>query len=256
MKSKRYALFTGFGILALSTVLLSNGNGPQSAVSGSPLEGGNDCTQCHSGTVNTGPGTLEITGVESYDRGETYTITVNMDHAGRSKFGFQAIALDDMDQPAGTFMAGDETEIFNSDGNSYIQHKNPNNSGEFTFEWTAPTSGAGGVTFYAAANAANNNNNTKGDYIYTASLVVPAKTVSISKTKFEDVASVIVNESNHLLITSNNGKAIEKLSVIDLSGKVLYNSANVAQASVALNKGVYVVQAYLNNKVYTQKVSL
>jgi hypothetical protein len=48
-------------------------------------------------------------------------------------------------------------------------------SGSWSFDWTAPVSGAD-VTFWFAGNAANNNGFSTGDYIYTDTLTVSAAT--------------------------------------------------------------------------------
>src|SRR6185369_13678069 len=40
------------------------------------------------------------------------------------------------------------------------------NGATWTFDWTAPSTDVGPVTFYAAGNQANNDGNTSGDFIY------------------------------------------------------------------------------------------
>ncbi|MBP8137654.1 MAG: hypothetical protein KAY61_05565, partial [Candidatus Eisenbacteria bacterium] len=39
----------------------------------------------------------------------------------------------------------------------------------WSFDWTAPSSPAGSVTFYAAGNAANGSEEPSGDWIFTTS---------------------------------------------------------------------------------------
>ncbi|MBC7412670.1 MAG: T9SS type A sorting domain-containing protein, partial [Bacteroidia bacterium] len=44
----------------------------------------------------------------------------------------------------------------------------------WSFDWTAPATNIGSVTFYGAFNGSNNNGSSTGDIIYTTTLVVPA----------------------------------------------------------------------------------
>ena len=52
--------------------------------------------------------------------------------------------------------------------------------GEWTFNWTAPATLGGKITFYASGNAANNSNTQLGDFIYTATAVMRPNVVSIN----------------------------------------------------------------------------
>jgi len=47
----------------------------------------------------------------------------------------------------------------------------------WTFNWVAPSSDVGRVTFYAAGNQANNNGNETGDQIYVTSISIPVASV-------------------------------------------------------------------------------
>ena len=53
----------------------------------------NNCTSCHSGTVNTGNGSVVFTNLpDGYTPGETYSIGVTVEGSNERGFGFQAIA--------------------------------------------------------------------------------------------------------------------------------------------------------------------
>ena len=59
-------------------------NGSPGGKTNSPLDGSN-CTSCHAGTINSGPGNINITSdvpVNGYTPGETYTITTSMSEIG------------------------------------------------------------------------------------------------------------------------------------------------------------------------------
>ena len=49
----------------------------------------------------------------------------------------------------------------------YAEHNTPSTTGQWTFEWTAPASDVGMVTFYASGLVANSNGNNQGDSVYT-----------------------------------------------------------------------------------------
>ena len=56
----------------------------------------NNCTSCHSGTVNSGDGEVNFTGLpDSYTPGETYSIGVTVTGSNDRGYGFQAIAQAD-----------------------------------------------------------------------------------------------------------------------------------------------------------------
>jgi hypothetical protein len=255
MKVTHYSLLTGFGILALAATLLSNSNGPQAAVAGSPLEGGNDCTQCHGGTVNSGPGTLEVGGVEAYAPGETYTITVNVNDESSSKFGFQAIAVDENNNAVGTITPGTGSKTITSGGNEYVEHSSPSTSGAFTFEWTAPATDVGDITFYASGNASNGNNQVSGDNIYTNTLTATPTQVGIeNKLTFNEVANIINLGNGSIQISALNDQDIE-VEIYNLNGQLISQS-NQSVSNLDLGQGVFVVKAILSGNVYTQKVAL
>jgi hypothetical protein len=255
MKVKHFSLLSGFGLLAVAATLLSNSNGPQAAVAGSPLEGGNNCTQCHSGTVNSGSGALEIGGVEVYAPGETYTITVNVNDESSSKFGFQAIAVDENNNAVGTITPGTGSKTITSGGNEYVEHSSPSASGAFTFEWTAPESEVGSITFYASGNASNSNGQVSGDNIYTSTLTATPTQVGIEEgLAFEDIAQ-IENQGNGSIVVSALESNTVKVEVYNLNGQLMATS-NQNQSTFNLGQGVFIVNVIANNNSYTQKVAL
>lgn len=255
MKVKHYPLVTGFAVLSLSVTLFSNSNGPQAAVAGSPIEGGNNCTQCHSGTANSGSGNLEISGIDVYAPGETYTISINVNDETSSKFGFQAIAVDANDNAIGTIAAGTGSKRITSGGNDYATQNRPSADGTFTFEWTAPSSDVGEVTFYAAGNATNGNNSVSGDNVYTSTLKASATQVGIEKhLTFTEVANVSFPADGEIQINALNNAEVD-IEIYNLNGQ-LVTQARCNQRSFALGQGVFIIKAIMNGNVYTQKISL
>jgi uncharacterized repeat protein (TIGR01451 family) len=145
-----------------------------------------DCAECHLPQPDAGTGNIQISAPPSYVPGQTYPITVTHTNADptRLRWGFQLTALDDADSKAGNLQPLDmRTQVLNNQGpgasRQYIEHCSGAGSGcldgtfqgqqggaSWTFNWTAPATNVGPVTFYVAGNQANNDGNTSGDYIY------------------------------------------------------------------------------------------
>lgn len=176
-------LFLVFGITSLFTgdqfvtIVESFPGGPPPGVTGAPGE--ETCIQCHSDNV--GAGLFTITAPESYQPGAIYQIVVRhtTPDTTRKRWGFELTAL------AGTTAAGtfanlsNSTQTFNGFNRQYVSHtllgtfQNQMGGAQWIFSWTAPTTNAGTVSFYAAGNQANGDNTTNGDQIYTAITQVP-----------------------------------------------------------------------------------
>ena len=126
-----------------------------------------------------GTGRITITAPQTYVPGQTYPITVTHSNTDltRLRWGFELTVLDTSDEKAGNLQSLDAfTQILNNQGpgsaRQYIEHTasgtfiGQQNGASWTFNWTAPATDVGPVTFYSAGNQANNDGNTSGDYIY------------------------------------------------------------------------------------------
>jgi len=152
--------------------------GPPPGYTGAPLEEPEACAECHV-PPDAGTGHISITAPTTYIPGQTYQITVahaNPDQT-RLRWGFELTALDTSDEKAGELQNLDGlTQILNNAGpgnaRQYIEHTaagtfvGQNDGASWTFNWTAPPTDIGPITFYAAGNQANNDGNTSGDHIY------------------------------------------------------------------------------------------
>ena len=147
---------------------LASSSGQTQALAGSPISGGNTCTNCHGGTVNSGPGTIEINGLPAeYVPGNTYALTLSMAGESSNRLGFQTVALDATETQAGSFGSlSSGVGTFTSGGATFLEHTSPSSSGSWSFDWTAPAAGTGTVTLYTAINATNANFSTNGDNVY------------------------------------------------------------------------------------------
>ncbi len=178
------------GAGALTAALLFAAPPPEAAyVDGPPAAhtgafGGETCHACHfENDLDAPGGSLALRGVpDTFDRSETYRITVSLQRAGMERAGFQLAARvsegDGAGGPAGALLALDGDErvqvVAGPDGTAYAQHTEPGTAlrgaaeTSWTVEWRPPAAG-GPVVFHVAANAANDDASEFGDFIYTAS---------------------------------------------------------------------------------------
>src|SRR4030095_15075371 len=154
-------------------------SGPPAGYTGAPGEEPEACAECHV-PPDAGTGRIAITAPQTYVPGHTYPITVTHTNADptRLRWGFELTVLDNAsDEKAGDLQGADgTTQVLNNAGpgsaRQYIEHTaagtfvGQQNTASWTFNWTAPPTDVGPVTFYAAGNQANNDGNTSGDYIY------------------------------------------------------------------------------------------
>jgi hypothetical protein len=249
-----------------------NAAGSPGGKTGAP--GDQTCTQCHSGTVQSGTGfqTVVLTNdmgqmVTNYIPGESYTVTVGM-LTLNAKNGFEIVALTPTNVQAGSVSVinATTTKTVTFGGKTRITQKSTGTSlNNWSFEWTAPTTNVGDVTFYLATNVSNSNNNDSGDAIRTSQHVIGS-----SAGIQENTAKVAINlgyakTSNSLTIdlTSKlNGEAA--INLVDLSGKSVQfeQLGNVATGNnvlqVKLNnqlpKGVYIAHINVNNNFVSKKI--
>ena len=152
--------------------------------SGAPGDGTCANSGCHSGQLNGGPGITSFTidggALNNYVVGQTYTLDISIDQASISKFGFQVIAYRDSDNSlVGTYTLTDPVRtrlIDASGGRVYVgttpcgSDANPSGNITWSFDWTAPVTDQGSITFYLTTLATNHNHSGSGDQTYTSVL--------------------------------------------------------------------------------------
>lgn len=191
------------GIFGISIYHINaNSSGASQPKTGAPNE--TTCTSCHSGsslvTSGTQHGRINLKGNYTgggYIPDSTYTLTVSYAETGRSTFGFQMTALSN-GKAAGTFTSSARTGTFSATVSGatryYVEHNSTGSasiakdSTAWTFQWKAPSTNMGDITFYLALNSSNDNGGTSGDVIYnktfkiSPSTLLPKATASL-KTK-------------------------------------------------------------------------
>ena len=168
-------------ICLLSLTVFTYSSTPPAANAGDP--GNGNCTSCHGGsaiTSGTAWSSIALTGLPTngYIPGTTYTLTISGNSASTSKNGFQLTSLNSNNAMAGSIASGTGTSIQTNSGKTYISQSG-SNSGTWSFNWTAPISGTGTVSFYTAFNGSNSNSNTVGDLIYTKTFSINQATTNL-----------------------------------------------------------------------------
>jgi hypothetical protein len=236
---------------------------------GAPADNsGQTCSK--SGCHNTNPATDRDGMVSSnvpetgYIPGETYSITVSVEQAGISKFGFQATAQDEAGNLQGSYVFTNPTETQHPTIGSaslltkYITHTAAGNttstpgSKSWSFDWVAPAAGTGEVNFYCAVNCANGNGNNSGDQIFKDVLTLQ-ESISTSLNLND------ANDLNHVFPNPSSGQQVQivvpqnaSVVIYDATGKLVMQSTvtkgqNTIDVS-ALESGVYFMSFEQNGK--------
>lgn len=139
------------------------------------------CANCHSGGSSAAAG-VTISAVPDFSLGQympdsTYQVNISVGAQGFSRYGFDCVILDSLNNDAGVMKNQGPgvffTTAFNGRKNATHTSKKIGAAGvNFTFKWQAPSSGK--ATIYVCANAVNNNNNTSGDMPLPSSLELTA----------------------------------------------------------------------------------
>lgn len=253
----------------------TNGTGAPIGRTGNPGEfGGLTCSQagCHVGGPSVTNETVEFSSDipgTGYTPGETYTITITMTKQGGSKFGFEVSPQDNSGSLLGTLLnPGTGAQLIG--GSKYVTHTISGTAGSgsksWTFDWTAPTTGTGDVTFWGAFNFTNNNNSVSGDVIVNDTYTVSESTVSVSeialgKEGFALYPSPVDGPMNVEFNLSNSSElSIELYSIDGKRAAILLNETLVAgnhNLTFDMNQfsaGIYLVKLSNEGKDHYKKV--
>jgi len=190
----RFCCLIIFIALIIGTAIdaFTSSNGAPAGYTNAPGE--SNCTSCHSGSLITS-GTnwdniILTTNIPAtgYIPDSTYNITLSHTQSGIVKFGFSITALNSSNNKAGVLIVTNSTTMTLTNGTrSYIGQLSSGTSGSgsisWSFQWKAPSTPSGNITFYTTVNASNNSNGTTGDQIY-------AKTFSFSQSSLLPVAGI------------------------------------------------------------------
>ena len=193
----------------------------QPPVSRTNAPGESSCINCHSGILNSGAGGVTYSfgnNDTAYFPNVTYSITVTVNDPILTRFGFQMTALTQANTSTpGFFSVVNSTNTslnFGTvGGNSrqYIGQFNANSNNTWTFNWVAPATDVGPITFYLIGNATNNNNSSTGDQVYATNFTIappppvpPVADFSVNDTSVCPGSTVIFSDQSTLQPTSWN----------------------------------------------------
>ena len=193
----------------------------------------NSCTICHSGTVNSGDGSVEFIGLPSeFNPGETYSIGITVTGSNSRGYGFQATAMLG-DQLAGNFSFNSDSENLEING-GYIQHSSRTDSGIWYFNWDAPEDATETVTFSASGLGTGGSSGYNGDRVYTVQVDIQPQIVGILSEDLLTSFSLNGNYPNPF-----NGETIisydipkdgfVNISIFNVAGQFITNLVNEYQ---------------------------
>ena len=205
----------------LFSFLMGNSNGPPSGYANN-APAYQSCTVCHSGSVNSGIGSVQFLGLPTfYIPGETYPIEIIVNGSNNRGFGFQAAVMKE-DVFAGSFLINSSSNYSEINGD-YIQQSSRNPEGSWIFDWIAPSSDIGEITFSASGLAARGSSGYSGDDVYITEVSISAQPLSIH-TPFESNNFMLHNNYPNPFNPSTfiSYELIEEsfveLNIFDLSG--------------------------------------
>ncbi|MCH8902427.1 MAG: T9SS type A sorting domain-containing protein [Bacteroidetes bacterium] len=269
------------GAVVYSAFNQAASTGAPAASTGAPGEVTCYKSGCHSDVgLNTGPGITSIVMGDNeteYTPGVTYPVTVSLSQANIYRFGFEFVALRDNDdtnigslamtEPGRTQVLPGSNDFPNR---RYVTYKfdgtNPKSAGlgEWTFNWTAPATDEGDITFYVATVAANNDATDNGDLVYTETLTISSKTVSgIHENEWNNEESDFlvyqVNNQIHFILPNGVKNAI--ILVYNLNGQFVQeliveagNSHTAVTPEKTMQSGIYLVQCISGSTSSTKKL--
>jgi hypothetical protein len=247
--------------------LEDNSSNPPLGNTGAPGE--SSCVSCHSGSTLPAAGVVEFEfdGMNAqYVPGQTYSIVISS--SGNAKNGFQMTALDGTNNAAGTFTAGTGSSLGTANGRRYIRHSTSNNTSSWSFQWTAPNTNQGNVTFYYSYAKANGAGGNSGDQIYLGNTTIQPDIASgiHELTEIPVSFELTVLHREITLSYSLQESANMYVCIQDLSGKQMAfqnfgkHDKGVFKTSFMLDhqliSGIYFVTLFVNNQPITSKIHL
>jgi hypothetical protein len=216
--------------------------GAHPGATGAPNDGSCADAGCHTGNVVLNDKVVNSlifpTPDSTYTPGKTYLVTIKVKKASIVRFGFEAGALDATNKNAGTFALAESsrtqllTHVVKGDTRTEVTHTQAGNSTtttgstQWTFNWTAPATNIGVITFYYATNAANNDKQNTGDNINVSTFKLkPASTLSVDEYLNESELSTYFNGDYNTVDLKYNLKkeCAIRISILDANGSEIYS---------------------------------
>jgi hypothetical protein len=257
--------------------------GAHPGATGAPNDGSCGDAGCHTGNVILNDKVVNSlifpTPDSTYTPGKTYLVTIKVKKASIVRFGFEVGALDGTNKNAGAFALTEAsrtqllTHTVKGDVRNEVTHTQAGNSTttsgstQWTFNWTAPATNVGTITFYYATNSANNNKENTGDNINISTFKLkPANTAGVDEYLNESEFTTFYNSNYNTVDLKYNLKkeCAIKITVLDASGSEIYSDKgeqkaqgpNTDQITLPGNvaSGIYFVNLQYGGHQLTQKL--
>lgn len=243
MSISRITLLFLAGISCFSLIAaVSYVTGPPPSMTGAPTSKSKEttCVNCHLAKLNAGKGTGKLTLNDSssaYTPGKSYELNLTCVDENITRFGFQITALNESNEPVGTFPEPTNpnqqliTGEVDGSTRSYVEHTMKGTSTTtpgkqlWKIMWQAPEKGTGKVTFYVSWVAANANNQISGDNVYNFKTSFEEQLTNLEAKSFPDNWSLAPNPTNGTITLNLPLKGTEEvnLELLDLHAKTQYS---------------------------------
>ena len=140
----------------------------------------------------------------------------------------------------GTFFVTNSTETKATNNNTAITHKaggtSATNSKSWSMDWEAPNNGSGAITFYGSFLAANGDGNNSGDTYHSTTYTVNEATTNSTSNLPKD-QDFTFNQVKKTILSDI------KLSLYNINGKLVLETANYKTNIKDLKKGIYILKS-------------
>lgn len=242
-------------ISAFLLLAFSGGNG--AALSGSPGDNGNNCTQCHSGTaMNSNIAITTNIPVTGYEFNTEYDVTIT-NSGGGSRNGFQVTAERDANNAKiGTFISTSGDTQTAASNSRIIHTRNGNGQNSWSFKWRSPATEQGKITFYGASVSGNGNGGNSGDQVFLGKST-PTPSLSIAEANRLEFSSFPNPATDRITLQLPTGTENAKVGFYDAVGRLAL-TRNISDANNTINvnslsKGIYLLKVSTADKIGTQR---
>lgn len=234
---KHKLVYTAFFVAVMAHIWMGHAIGAgkvlKQNLTGSPLNT-ETCGKCHNkkGAYDIKPSLTLLDAnnkqVTKYKGDQSYTLNIVVTGNGlkggppASYFGFQAVALNNKNNNAGTFTVPSIVQLIDIDGRSVIEHKTPKEAGTWSVTWKAPAKNSGPVKIYMCGVACDGNKAVTNDTSATTVLTLE-EAVATSNQILHDFSIQRISVNKDMLeVKLNIDRSAEyRFEVIDLNGNVV-----------------------------------
>ena len=231
MNTTNSVQITAFLVLLMTTPfpLSGNSSGPPTGYAYN-APNYNSCTICHSGTANSGDGSVEFIDLPNeFNPGETYSIGIIVTGSNSRGYGFQATAVSG-DQFVGNFSLNSDSENIELNG-WFIQHSSRTESGIWYFNWDAPEEATETITFSSSGLGTGGSSGYSGDRVYTVQVEIQPESAGILSNDQQITFKLNGNYPNPFNGETIISYAIPKdgfvnISIFNVAGQFIVNLVN------------------------------